>query len=91
MNDPNEVLELASKVLWRCVLWGMIFLMLWAGAFLQLWEVVKIQAMVFGVAPHKVCLINYALMGFMKVLIMVFFVVPFIAIRLVLRYRRPAK
>jgi hypothetical protein len=30
-------------------------------------------------------------MGFMKVLIMVFFVVPFIAIRLVLRYRRPAK
>ena len=91
MNDPNEVLELVSKVLWRCVLWGMIFLLLWAGAFLQLADLIMAQAAIFGVGPHKACLINYALMGLMKIFVLVFFLVPFIAIRVVLYQRRSAK
>ncbi len=91
MNDVNDSLDAVSQVLWRCFLWGIIFLLVWAFAFWQFRELIVAQAMAFGVTVYQVCFVNYMLMGLFKIVILAFFLLPFVAIRRVLSKRKAAK
>jgi hypothetical protein len=88
MNDLNEVLETLSQVLIRCAGLGLIILFVWFGAYLGARDFLFRQGEWFGLSPHEVSLVAYAGMGLVKLLILVFFLFPYVAIRWVLRNRR---
>ena len=87
MVELNELLESISQILGLCILFGIAFLLIWFGAFLWGSELIYRQGQWFGLTPHECQLVAYGGMGFAKILILVFFLFPYLAIRLVLRKR----
>lgn len=87
MTDTNECLEKAGQVLWRSAVLGIAFLIFWAVLFLRARGLLEAQGRWFGLSPHEVALIHYCGMGFVKGSILVFFLCPYLAIRIVLRKR----
>jgi hypothetical protein len=88
MNDLNEAMDTFSQILWRCAVIGYVFVLIWFGVFYFGSELIYRQGQWFGLTPHECALVAYCGMGFTKVVVLVFFLAPFIAIRLVLRKRR---
>jgi hypothetical protein len=76
-----ETLRIWSAVLGRCVLCGSTLLFIWAGAFLFFRGAIDAQAAWFGLTPHETALIHYCGMGLVKSLVIVLFLIPWIAIR----------
>ena len=88
MSDLNETLDTVSQVLWRCFLLGVFFLFVWFAAFFWAGDLIYGQGAMFGLTPHECNLIHYGGMGLVKALVLVFFLFPYIAIRLILKKRR---
>lgn len=86
--QTREWLEAVSQVLWRCVLIGFAFLLIWAAALALAGDVIHRQAAWFGLTAHECDLIQYGALGLVKTWILVFFLFPYLAIRLVLRTHR---
>jgi hypothetical protein len=87
-NSPFDrvSLDTLSKVLMRCWLLGFALLALWAGLVLLGRDFVyRVHGDMFGLAEHELDLIFYAGMVFTKVLVLVFFFIPWAAIQLLLR------
>lgn len=85
MIDSNECLKRTGQVLGRSAVLGFIFLALWALIFLVARDLIEAQGRWFGLSAHEISLIHYCGMGLVKGFILVFFVFPYVAIRLVLR------
>ena len=87
-KQADELFETLASVLLRCFVLGYCFLLLWfvmcvfAGGI-----VYSIGDKLFGLTPHEVDIINYCGMAVVKGVVMLFFLFPYIAIRLVLRKR----
>lgn len=81
----RDLLEMASRVLWRCVVLGIILVLIWYVLAIFpdgfLWTS---QQHLLGLTSHECSLVNYAGIAVAKLLIYIFFLVPWIAIRLVL-------
>lgn len=88
MADIDEVLEVWSAVLGRCVLFGFIFLFVWFGAFLGMRGLIDAQGAWFGLTAHELALVHYCGMGLVKGFVIVFFLAPWAAVRLVIARRR---
>ena len=88
MSDTNECLEVAAKVLWSCFLLGMTFLLVWVAVFFIGGDMIYQQGRVFGLSVHECNLIYFVGMGLVKTIVLVFFLIPHVAIRLVLRQRK---
>jgi hypothetical protein len=86
--DVNDLLDAISRILWRSTLIGIAFLFIWFFAFKLAASAIYQQAAWFGLSVHECDLVMYCSMGFVKVLVLIFFFFPYIAIRLVLRSRR---
>lgn len=85
MQNARELLDLISQVLLRCILFGIALLLLWFGLFYLAGDVIyRTHGKLFGMTPHEMALIHYGGMAFTKLCVLLFFVFPYIAIRLVL-------
>ncbi len=85
--DRNDTfLQTLATILIRSFLFGLAFLLLWAVLYLIApgW-LFEINAKWFDIGKRDFDLINYFGMGFMKISILLFFFIPYLAIRSMLR------
>ncbi|HEX5105991.1 MAG TPA: hypothetical protein VFV87_19365 [Pirellulaceae bacterium] len=90
MNDASDLynlLQAAAQVLLRCFVLGFAFLLFWFAAFSLGKEWMYRSASQFDLSPHEINLIHYCGMALVKGWVIVFFLFPYIAIRLVMRKR----
>jgi hypothetical protein len=84
----NEMFDTLAKILLRCFVLGYLLLLLWAALYLFAGSLTYgIASKLFALTPHEVDLINYCGMAIVKCSVFLFFLFPYIAIRLVLRKR----
>jgi hypothetical protein len=86
-TEIHELLDTIAKVLLRCTLLGLLFLLIWVAAYFLASDVIYRQARWFDLTQHEVDVIHYCGMGFVKGFVLLFFLFPYIGIRLVLRKR----
>jgi hypothetical protein len=86
MSDAAvELFETIAQVLLYCWVFGFVFLLFWfgmyrlAGGFVQ-----QLHGGMFGLSAHELDVIFYCGMGLLKLLVILFFFFPWLAIRLVL-------
>jgi hypothetical protein len=88
MSDPKtiELFDTLAKVLLRCGIFGYLLLLLGAGVILIAGDsIYRINGNLFGLSKHELELIIYECIVLMKVIVLMFFLIPWLAIRLVLR------
>jgi hypothetical protein len=88
-KNGNELFDTLAKVLLRCFVLGYLLLLLWIIVYLFGGELLygRIGGKLFGLTQHEVDVINYCGMAFVKSVVLLFFLIPYVAIRLVLRKR----
>ena len=86
LKQSNEFFSTLAKVLLRCWVFGFVMLFIWFGMFLLAGGFIhRFHGGMFGLSKHELDLIVYCGMGLFKLLVLVFFFFPWLAIRLVLR------
>ena len=82
-------LEILSRILIRCFVMGAVFITLWFIFFLVGGDLgYTMHAKWFQISRHEYDLLNYYGMAFVKGCNFLFFLFPYIAIRMVLRRKR---
>ena len=84
-NQTDELLDTISKILLRSFVLGFLFLLLWAACYVLIPGPIYAQGKWFGLSPHEMDVIHYCGMAFVKMCVLMFFLFPYISIRLVLR------
>ena len=85
-TDLNETLAVLAKILLRCFLLGFLFLIFWFLLYLAAADLMlTVHGGLFNLDDRDVNLLNYYGMAYFKMAIFVFFLIPYIAVRLVLR------
>jgi len=88
MSNTNETLEVASQVLIRCVVMGVVVLFFWWGALALMGDFVYgVHSKLFPMSREQFTVIHYAGMLTTKAAVSLLFLFPYIAIRLVIRKR----
>ena len=91
MNESSNYisdLDILPSILIRCFVIGVVFVMLWFIFFLLSGDAgYRIHTKLFQISRHEYDLLNYYGMAFVKVCNFLFFLFPYIAIRIVLRQR----
>jgi hypothetical protein len=88
MSDPKttELFDTLAKVLLRCGIFGYLLLLLSVGLILIAGDpIYRLNGSLFGLSKHELELIIYECIVLMKVIVLLFFLIPWLAIRLVLR------
>lgn len=92
INEIDQWLEVAAQVLWRSFVAGFLLLLVWAGALLCCGDwIFQLHSKWFSLHEHEFAMIHYSGMAFVKLCLYLFFLFPFISIRLVLRKRRQSR
>ena len=87
-TEINDLLDTLAKVLLRCAVFGFLLLLLWFGLCMLAGDMVYgLHGRLFDLTRHELNLIHYCGMAFVKMCVLLFFLFPYIAIRLVLRKR----
>ena len=87
-TEINDLLDALAKVLLRGTIFGVLLLLLWFGLCTLASDVVYgFHGRLFDLTRHELSLIHYSAMAFTKICVLLFFLFPYIAIRLVLRKR----
>jgi hypothetical protein len=85
-ESTRNVFETLDKILLRCWIFGSVLLVLWFGAALLMGDIVhKLHGPMFGITRHELDVIFYCIMGILKLFVSVFFFIPWLSIRLVLK------
>lgn len=88
MTDSQETTEFfntLAKVLLRCWVFGFVVLFFWLGVILSASDLVhRLHGNMFGLSKHELELAFYCGMGLLKLLVLIFFFFPWLAIKLVL-------
>ncbi|MCZ6874746.1 MAG: hypothetical protein O7G88_14650 [bacterium] len=85
-DSTRDFFDTLVKVLLRCWIFGFVLLFIWLSAVLLMGELIhKLHGPVFGLSKHELDVIFYCGMGLLKLCVLVFFFIPWLAIRLVLR------
>jgi hypothetical protein len=89
MAEPSRTIEFfdtLAKVLLRCWIFGYVFLLVWFGIYMLAGDTIHgFHGGMFGLTKHELDLIFYCGMGLLKLFVIVFFFIPWLAIKLVLR------
>jgi hypothetical protein len=86
LDSTRDFFDTLAKILLRCWILGFALLLftfiviLLAGGIID-----DIHGRMFGVTPHELDLILYCWLGALKLLVLVLFLMPWVAIKLVLR------
>ena len=87
-KETNDLLDAIAKVLLRCFVLGYLFLLLWFGVYLLAGDILyRLNGSLFGVTQHEINLMHFFGIASVKMILFVFFLFPYVAIRLVLRKR----
>src|SRR5262245_60148959 len=85
-KDADGLLDALGKVLLRCFVLGYLLLLLWFGAYLLAGDLLyRINGPLFGLSQHEMNLMHLYGIVFVKCCVILFFLFPYVAIRLVLR------
>jgi hypothetical protein len=85
-GSTHEFFDILAKVLLRCCIFGFLLLLLWLGMFLLACNVIfGLHGNMFGLSLHELNVIHFCGMAFLKLLVIVVFFMPWLAIRMVLR------
>jgi hypothetical protein len=85
-DSTRDFFDTLAKVLLRCWVIGFIVLMIWFGAVMLAGDFVYgVHGNMFDLTRPQLNSIHYCGMGLLKLVVAMFFFVPWIAIRLVLR------
>ena len=88
-NSANEVLEMIGQVLIRCFIMGVFLLFFWWGALVLTGDLAySVHTKIAAMSRQQFDVIHYAGMLMTKSTIVVLFLFPYIAIRLVIMKRR---
>jgi Family of unknown function (DUF6868) len=83
-KETHELFDTVAKILLRCVVFGILLLLLWVAAYLLAGDVIyRINGPLFGLTPHEMNVIHYCGIVLVKCCVLLFFLFPYIAIRLV--------
>jgi len=86
LDSTRDFFETLAKVLLRCWIFGFALLLFAFVAILLAGGIIDdIHGRMFGLSPHEVDLIFYCWLGALKLLVLVLFFMPWLAIRWVLR------
>lgn len=87
-KQNSEFFDTLAKVLARCTILGFLLLLFWFGAIMLAGDLVYgVHGSMFGLSPHELHVIHYCGMGLTKLAVGCFFLIPWVAIRLVLEKR----
>ena len=85
-ETTREFFDTLAKVLLRCWIIGFALGLFSFVVFMLTGEIIdEIHGRMFGLSPHELDLIIYCGMGLLKLCLLVFFLIPWLAIKLVLR------
>jgi hypothetical protein len=83
-EQTTEFFDTLAKILLRCWIFGFVLLFIWLGAFMS-GAVHSLHGPLMGLSDHDLNVSHYCGMAFFKLLVIVFFFMPWLAIRMVLR------
>ena len=85
-ESTRDFFDTLANILLRCWIFGFVLLAIWLGAALLLGETAhKVHGPMFGITLHELDVIFYGGMGILKICVLVFFFIPWLSIRLVLK------
>jgi hypothetical protein len=84
-QQTTELLDAIARVLLRCTIFGFLLVLVWFAAYLLGGEMIRAQGAWFHLTPHELDLIHYCGIASVKMCVLLFFLFPYIAIRLVLK------
>lgn len=92
MRDQYELLNVVSQVLWHCSVLGFALVLIWyIAAIVPGDPICTMQGERFGLTPHECALVNYGGIGLVKMLVLLFFFFPWVAIRWLLHRQMGVK
>jgi hypothetical protein len=88
-NQANDFFDALARILLRCFVMGYLLVLLWFVFSIVLSEALYgwLGGKLYGLTQHEVDLINYCGLAAMKLIVILFFLLPYAAIRLVPRKR----
>ena len=85
-NSTNELLEAIGQVLIRCFAMGMVILLFWAGSLALMGDLTyNVHTAFISISRQQFDIIHYSGLLITKMVIFVLFLLPYIAIRLVIK------
>jgi hypothetical protein len=84
-RETTELLEALAKVLLRCTVFGFLLVLIWFGVYLLAPDLIRAQGEWFLLSSHDLGVLHYCGIVFVKCCVLLFFLIPYISIRLVLR------
>ena len=85
-DSTRDFFDTLAEVLLRCWIFGFVLLFIWFGAVLLAGEAIhKLHGPMFGLSSHELDVIFYCGMGLLKVFVLVFFFIPWLSIKLLLK------
>jgi hypothetical protein len=85
INATKELLEAVAKVLLFCSVFGFLLVLIWFAFYMIAPGMIYSQAKWFNLTAHEVDLIHYCGIAFVKSCVILFFLFPYVSIRLTLR------
>jgi len=90
-TDLNGVLDVVAKILLRCFAFGILLLLVWLGCLLVIGDwVYQVHSTMFELSEHDFDVMNYYGLACTKITTVLFFLGPYIAVRLVQMRMRKA-
>jgi hypothetical protein len=85
-TDLEDILTVLAKILLRCFVLGFVFLTFWFALYMAAANFMySVHGSMFNLTPHDIDIMNYYGMAYFKLTVFVLFLIPYIAVRLVLR------
>jgi hypothetical protein len=85
-DSTRDLFDALARVLLRCWICGYVLLFVWAGAFAS-HVIHKLHGPLMRLSDHELDLLHYGGMGFLKLMVLILFFIPWLSIKLVLRKR----
>ena len=87
-KETHDLLDAVAKVLIRCFFLGYLFLLLWFGVYLLAGDLIyRMNGPLFGLSQHEMNLMHFCGIVLVKCFVFLVFLLPYLAIRLVLRQK----
>jgi hypothetical protein len=89
VTQTDDLLEVIAKVMLRCWIFGFIMLLFWWGVVALAGDLVfSVHGDIFNLTRPQLNVIHYCGMGITKLAVSLFFFIPWVSIRLVLKKRK---
>jgi len=85
-DQTKDVWDAVAGVLFRCWILGFALLFVWLGVSQLMGELIhRLHGSMFGLSRHELGVIFYCGMGLLKLCVLTFFLIPWLAIRMMLK------